>query len=367
MVVRTPDGRFLCDDDSGEGLDPLITIESPRSGEYAVWVATYSQTDQRPQARVTFSELRRNARYGMGGAPAPAPSTSLNWSAAPLFGTVALRAGFSPDPNVANVNAGGSDRNPISGAGCTGYLTASAPDLKLNYTAGSLGLTLSATADRDLSMVVRTPDGTWLCDDDSGEGLDPLITISNPRSGEYAIWVATFSQTDQRPQSRVTISELGRNARYGMSSAAAPSPSTSLNWQASALFGNTTLRAGFTPDPTVYTVNAGGSTRNPLSGTGCVGWLTPSAPDLKITYTAGSLPLTFSATADMDLSMVIRTPDGTWLCDDDSGEGLDPLITINNPRSGEYTVWIATYSQTDQRPQSRVTVSELGRNARYNR
>jgi len=387
MVIRTPDGRFVCDDDSGEGLDPLITFDSPRSGEYAIWIATYSQTDQRPTSRVTISELRRNARHGMTATPTtpstpsspntpyvPAVSNEHNWRGAPLFGTVTLRGGFTPDPQYATVTAGGPTRTPLTGTACRGFYNLNAPDLKLNYTAGTLPLTISATADRDLTMVIRTPDGQFLCDDDSGEGNDPLTTIRSPRSGEYAIWIGTYIEINPRPQARVTFSELGRNARYQTNTLApitrTQQPSVqpaaaSLNWQAPALFGNVTLRAGFTPDPTVSNVNAGGMDRNPISGTGCVGFLTAAAPDLKLNYTAGSLPLTISATAERDLSMVIRTPDGQFLCDDDSGEGLDPLITVQRPRTGEYAIWVATFSQSDQRIASRVTFSELGRNAQY--
>lgn len=138
--------------------------------------------------------------------------TMPNWQGRPIFGTLDLRTGFSPDPVTRTVAAGGTSRNPVEGEGCEGYLTLSAPDLDLNFTAGSLPLTISAASDSDISMVVYTADGRWICDDDSGEGLNPSITFENPRTGNYNIWIATYNRTDARPQSTVAFSELRRNA-----------------------------------------------------------------------------------------------------------------------------------------------------------
>ncbi|MCA0267840.1 MAG: peptidase S1 [Bacteroidetes bacterium] len=142
-------------------------------------------------------------------------STSSNgmpdWRATPIFGTVNLRAGFTPDPTTRTVAAGGSSRNPVSGEGCEGYLNLGAPDLDLNYTAGSLPLTISAASNSDISMVIYTPDRRWICDDDSGGDLNPSVTFENPQSGNYNIWIATYNATSDRPSSTVGFSELRRN------------------------------------------------------------------------------------------------------------------------------------------------------------
>jgi len=136
-----------------------------------------------------------------------------NWRAVPVFGTVNLRAGFTPDPTTRTVAAGGSSANPVSGEGCAGYLNLSAPDLDLNYTngTGALPLTISAASASDISMVVYTPDGRWICDDDSGSDLNPSITFERPQSGNYNIWIATYNATSARPSSTVGFSELRRN------------------------------------------------------------------------------------------------------------------------------------------------------------
>lgn len=45
LVVNGPDGRWYCDDDSGEdGANPLVELV-PVAGRYEIWVGTYSQGD----------------------------------------------------------------------------------------------------------------------------------------------------------------------------------------------------------------------------------------------------------------------------------------------------------------------------------
>lgn len=143
------------------------------------------------------------------GASEAAAQSRPNWRADPVFGTLNLRAGFTPDPATREIAAGGSDR--FSAGGCSGYINNSAPDLDLNYQAGSLDLTLSAASATDVILVVYTPDGRWLCDDDSAGNLNASITLRNPRSGNYNIWIGTASATDDRPMSIFGVSEVGTN------------------------------------------------------------------------------------------------------------------------------------------------------------
>ena len=78
-------------------------------------------------------------------------------------------------------------------------------------------------------------------------------------------------------------------------------------------------------------------------------------------WTAGSgqLPLVFSVSSEADTTLVINDASGNWLCDDDGGNnGLNPAITITNPQSGQYDVWVGTYAEGDLQP-STLNVSEL--------
>jgi hypothetical protein len=56
----------------------------------------------------------------------------------------------------------------------------------------------------------------------------------------------------------------------------------------------------------------------------------------------------------------VQAPDGRFYCDDDSGAGLNPIVTIGNPISGRYTVWVGSYT-SGVYAQSTLSISELGR------
>lgn len=289
----------------------------------------------------------------------------LNWRATPVYGTMQLTHGFSPDPQRRTVNAGGTTRNPVSGSGCTGYLNASAPDLDVNYDASSFDLTISAASDTDVSLVVHTPDGRWLCDDDGADApLNAKLTIDDPVDGVYSIWVATYAETSDRPATSIGFSELGREVTVDQVSVTTNTSSgdgSLPNWSATPTYGEITLRAGFRPDPHVRSITIGGSTRNPVSGSGCAGYINASAPDYELSYTKGSgiLPLNFYVKSDVDVSLLIYTADGQWVCDDDSGDGLNPWIKVNNPGTGTYQIWVGAYRETNNYRGSRLYISEL--------
>jgi len=132
------------------------------------------------------------------------PSTSDD----PNFGTINLTAGFNNDPRVIRVVSGGTTSASSVGRNCAGYVSR-APDVRLNYTAGSgLPLIISAASSDDTTLVVNGPNGNWHCDDDGGEnGLNPSIRFNNPTSGRYEIWIGSYQQ-GQNSEARLHISEI---------------------------------------------------------------------------------------------------------------------------------------------------------------
>src|SRR5688572_9081093 len=112
----------------------------------------------------------------------------------PLSGEIKLADGFVPDPHTTEVQAGG----PIAlGAnlapGCIGFVS-DAPNLRVYYTAGANPLIIRAESATDLVLAVNTPDGVWQCNDDT-DGSNPALTFDAPQSGQYDIWVGTYSDT----------------------------------------------------------------------------------------------------------------------------------------------------------------------------
>jgi hypothetical protein len=135
------------------------------------------------------------------------PSTAQNVNAQPNYGTINLRSGFLPDPRVIALQSGGSINVENLDANCRGFIT-DAPDVRLNYVAGTLPLYISVDSSADTTLVINGPDGQWYCDDDGGtRGLNPSIRFETPQSGRYEIWVGTYGSATLR-NARLHISEL---------------------------------------------------------------------------------------------------------------------------------------------------------------
>ncbi|WP_233350725.1 hypothetical protein [Maricaulis maris] len=124
-------------------------------------------------------------------------------------------------------------------------------------------------------------------------------------------------------------------------------------------FGSVNLSAGFTPDPYNVTLTSGGQLRASNISSSCRGWIA-NAPDYSVYYQAGNMfDLTIGSVSSSDTTLVVNGPYGNWYCDDDSGEGLNPSLTFNNPQSGRYDIWVGSYSEGDY-AQATLSVSELG-------
>ena len=138
---------------------------------------------------------------------AAAPAAAQDYNADPNFGTLNLASGFTPDPQVVAVRSGGEINAATISQSCQGFVS-NAPDVRLNYTAGSLPLILSVAADADTTLVVNGPDGSWYCDDDGGvNGMNPMVRFNAPASGQYDIWIGTYGNASLQP-AQLNISEL---------------------------------------------------------------------------------------------------------------------------------------------------------------
>lgn len=287
-------------------------------------------------------------------AATPAYAQTLNTGASGSYGQVRLRSGFTPDPHQTTLNAGGPVDASTRGESCTGNV-ASRASFSLRYRAGELPLIISAQSDADTTLLIRAPDGSFHCDDDSAGGLNPVVRFDTPRTGRYQIWVGRFGGAAEAAPATLSISEIAAPA---VETASGEAPDFTLD----PAFGSIDLTSGFLPDPHTVSIAAGGSlAASNLGVAGCVGSIA-SAPDFRVNWTAGSgaLPLIFSVASESDTTLVINDAGGNWVCDDDSGNaGLNPSITFNQPASGQYDVWVGTYSSDAGLPPSTLHVSEL--------
>lgn len=124
----------------------------------------------------------------------PVVSTgTLDFGAAPNFGSVDLTSGFSPDPYAVGLVSGGSVDVSYLGGACVGYATA-APDFRLHYTSGGFSLLrIYFVGGGDTTLIINDPFGGWHCSDDSFGALNPSLDFGSPASGQYDIWVGSYS------------------------------------------------------------------------------------------------------------------------------------------------------------------------------
>lgn len=111
----------------------------------------------------------------------------------------------------------------------------------------------------------------------------------------------------------------------------------------SAMFGRITLAPGFLPDPIIAAGIAGGPTMLSSFGSNCLGHAGPM-PGHHLTIegdTVLRLRIMAYVPGGQDLTIAVRRPEGTLICNDDS-DGLSPMIE-DTFGPGEYDVWVGTY------------------------
>ena len=340
LIVQGPQGDWYCNDDGAQNLNPGIRVRDPAAGRYAIWAGRYSGMAA-VDATLFVSEQGFRGEIDV-------PAV-LDFSLPSNYGSVALNAGFMPDPHNVSLQAGGDvDAYEAVGQNCRGYTT-SAPDYNLTYRAGSLDLYISASSDGDATLVVNAPDGSWYCDDDSAGRLNPGIRFDEPVSGRYDVWVGTYSR--HNPQDAVLhISELAYGDDY--------QSNETLDYMLDANYGSVSLTGGFSPDPHVVELLSGGPlAAQSAADSMCRGYVT-AAPDYELSFTPGELDLFISVVSESDTTLVVNDPVGNWVCNDDNNS-LNPGIRFEQPQAGTYDIWVGSYREGGGAP-ARLEISELG-------
>ena len=272
------------------------------------------------------------------------------------FGSRVLRGGFTPDPSTVQITSGGrinaSQRN--LGAGCRGFVTRR-PDFIVRYRNARNFLRFFFNAGGDTTLVINDANGRWHCNDDTN-GLNPQVDISNPPSGQYDIWVGSY-QAGENILGTLSVTEL-RNVSGAGGSAASGGSGTLQIGGSSSNFGSTALRGGFMPDPRMVAITSGGSLNasGMNLGAGCRGHVT-RRPDYIVNYSNAASFLRFFVRSGGDTTLVINDANGNWHCNDDSS-GLNPMVSINNPPSGQYDIWVGSY-RSGENLSSQLFITEL--------
>lgn len=243
------------------------------------------------------------------------------------------------------ITTGGNLNAPTLGlgAGCVGWVTAT-PDVIIHWRQRSnadLRFAVEAQGSGDTTLIIRAPDGTWHCNDDSS-GLNPEVWVHGPPRGQYDVWIGSYARQEQL---RGTLSIEG----------SAPRPSLQTGGTVSN-FGTHQL----TSTQTIPVRSGGDLNASEMSlGRGCLG-STTATPDAIIHWNGGSsADLRFAVQANGDTTLIINSADGTWHCNDDT-HGLNPEVLIRNAPRGQYDVWVGSYSNGEQVPASLTARAEGG-------
>jgi hypothetical protein len=306
---------------------------------------------------------------------ASAANAQVNVMGTPTYGTYTVNSGFTPDPISYAVVAGGNQQASAAAPGCNAGWIANVPDVRVHYTAGTFPLRFYVDAPgTDTTLAVNDPGGMWHCNDDT-VGLQPVIDFASPVSGQYDIFVGTFTQNSY-PEVQLYVTELPGS--FGPSGGMAPQgqgqgqwgqgqgqigqAAGGPDWSGEPTYGTYTVNSGFTPDPISYQVTAGGTAQASLVSTAqgmpCnAGWVA-TTPDIRVHYTSGTFPLRFFVdTPGTDTTLAVNAPDGQWYCNDDT-VGLHPVIDFAQPLSGQYDVFVGTFAQGAY-PNVTLKVTEL--------
>ena len=273
--------------------------------------------------------VRTNVGTCLGLAAALAASTAagadaqyLSPQSPPAYGAAPLALNR---PTALRGVAGGPVSLSSVDGGCLGYAQPM-PSHILNVSPGTSQVRLGAVSDTDTTLMVQTPDGRILCDDDGGDGLNPLLDFA-ASPGQYRVWVGSYSPSTGGPYN-LEATAIG-----------AGPPSQPLQ---GALFGAIDMTAGARPDPMVLQGNFGGPIPAGNIDGNCRGWIT-GPPSHIVNARSGFRNLRFVGSAGSDTTLVVRYPDGHVQCDDDSGGAANPLV--EGPTGpGQILVWVGSYA-----------------------
>jgi len=130
---------------------------------------------------------------------------------------------------------------------------------------------------------------------------------------------------------------------------------------AEPLFGSISLQSGFSSEPYTVVMSPGGDDLSSGLGADCYGYIRFAQPDFVLSYQAGDSPLGVFALSDLDTTMAINDPAGTWHCNDDSPylSGTNSGIQFSAPLSGDYQIWVGSYDGSTESIATMLAITEV--------
>ena len=286
----------------------------------------------------------------------------------PLYGFANLQSGFMPDPHIMRGALGGTVQASQFNSSCRGNVNPQ-PSHVIRTRSGFQNLRVVVSAQVDSTLMVRLPNGAILCDDDSGEGMNPLISVSSP-PGDIQVWVGAYSSSNGGQPYTIGLTELGHiNANnLGMGGPGPmppppgirPPPVAAINPNLPPSSGSVGLRSGFRPDPHIVAGRAGGSISASAIDSSCRGYVSQE-PNHALMSQTGFRQLRLLVNSTVDTTLVVMLPNGQLICNDDGGgsSGLNPVVNLSTG-PGPIRIWVGTYSASGAGAAYNIGFSELG-------
>ncbi len=292
----------------------------------------------------------------------------------PAFLTVNLEAGFPLDPFIVSLNGGGSVAAEDLAPGCTGYVPAN-PSAAVVWEGETELVKAFFHSTSDATLVVQTPDGEFICSDDANALLlDPVVSLEQPATGRYAIWVGSYDEGQLIPgvlvlttRSAVTPGTfrlrdlIDREPMADVLPEAEQLDPSTLKVDApeAARAAAAQLAAG--GEPLVAEISAAGEQAAfeiALDDDGlCAGFVNVE-PDQVFEWSGESELLRIFFEGDQDATLVVALPDGEFICSDDASAGnLNPQVEIADPAEGRYSIFVGRLT-LDEPVEGQLTVTD---------
>lgn len=276
--------------------------------------------------------------------------------------TFDVAAGFPLDPTFVSAFAGGQVDARLLGGECAGFISLS-PVATVKWSGQAERVRVFFYSDGDPTIVVLTPRGELLCNDNATEQiLDPFVEIANPVAGDYRIWVGSAKEGDMIPGALVMttkadvdlgtfkLGELIQRPSIPQTDVE-PTAAATLNPQVEALTGRMSKSAAALKPGAQQTIKVTAEGELPLfrlpaaQAKGCAGLVT-GAPSHAFTWSgdAAALRIGFQGDGDSTLMVVATNSRQVWCNDDADTGGADPAIEIADPADDLYLVYVGRVS-----------------------
>jgi len=94
----------------------------------------------------------------------------------------------------------------VEGQLCNGFI-GDRPDLAFDWSGEADALSIYFEGDADSTLLVVAPGGDIFCNDDaSADNANPMVTIPNPGSGRYAVFVGRV-HPDEPVKGKLTVTD----------------------------------------------------------------------------------------------------------------------------------------------------------------